>query len=230
MEQILQASDVVHTMQKWEIYREWNQCLFAEMYRAFLEGRADKDQCESWFQRELWFFDNWVLPWAQNLRDSGVFTSISEHLIEQARSNRKQWELEGKRICCDMQLRHLGASLASVSLSGTTVGSEASSSAKNILTTTVVEEIESLSKIMKRYERKMESACGNLVAITSNSKEEEVLASTNGTTTHSWPDVREHFRQQDWCNQILQQHLNDGDDEMSALTFSSRVNPSVWAV
>eukprot|EP00980_Cylindrotheca_fusiformis_P016139 scaffold4797_cov105-Cylindrotheca_fusiformis.AAC.1 len=43
MEHVLQTSDVGHTMQSWEIYREWNERLFHEMYAAFRDGRAGTD-------------------------------------------------------------------------------------------------------------------------------------------------------------------------------------------
>ena len=43
IEHIIQASDVSHTMQHWHVYRKWNELLFREMYRAYQEGRAEKD-------------------------------------------------------------------------------------------------------------------------------------------------------------------------------------------
>lgn len=43
-------SDVAHTMQHWHVYRKWNARLFREMYRAYVDGRADTDPCESWYK------------------------------------------------------------------------------------------------------------------------------------------------------------------------------------
>ena len=48
IEHLIQASDISHTMQHWHIYRKWNERLFFELYRAYKEGRADKDPSEFW--------------------------------------------------------------------------------------------------------------------------------------------------------------------------------------
>ena len=40
IEHLIQASDVSHTMQHWEVYREWNKNLLREMYQAYQAGRA----------------------------------------------------------------------------------------------------------------------------------------------------------------------------------------------
>lgn len=50
IEHLIQASDVAHTMQHWHVYRKWNARLFEEMYKAYLEGRADKDPSEFWYK------------------------------------------------------------------------------------------------------------------------------------------------------------------------------------
>lgn len=49
VEYMMQACDVIHTMRAWPIYREWNSKLFAEMYKAYKEGRAEKDPSEFWY-------------------------------------------------------------------------------------------------------------------------------------------------------------------------------------
>ncbi|KAG7358923.1 hypothetical protein IV203_015512 [Nitzschia inconspicua] len=38
IEHIIQASDVFHTMQHWQVYRKWNEKLFNEMCMAFKAG------------------------------------------------------------------------------------------------------------------------------------------------------------------------------------------------
>ena len=58
---ILQACDVSHTMQHWHVYVKWNQNLFDEMQRAFVNGRSDKDPAKGWYEGELSFFDNYVM-------------------------------------------------------------------------------------------------------------------------------------------------------------------------
>ena len=61
IEHIIQASDVVHTMQHWKVYQKWNRRLFAEMGAAYKDGRTDKDPADGWYGGELWFFDNYVV-------------------------------------------------------------------------------------------------------------------------------------------------------------------------
>ena len=73
IEHIIQTSDVAHTMQHWHVYKKWNEKLFQEMYLAYKMGRTQKDPSEGWYQGELWFFDNYVIPLGQKLEECGVF-------------------------------------------------------------------------------------------------------------------------------------------------------------
>ena len=57
IEHIIQASDISHTMQHWNVYRKWNQNLFEELYVAYLNGRMDKDPSDFWYKGEFGFFD-----------------------------------------------------------------------------------------------------------------------------------------------------------------------------
>ena len=62
IEHLIQASDVAHTMQHWHIYQKWNERLFAEMTVAHQNGRMEKNPADGWYQGELGFFDNYVVP------------------------------------------------------------------------------------------------------------------------------------------------------------------------
>ena len=57
IEHLIQASDVAHTMQHWNVFLKWNRRLFEEMYKAYKEGRSDKDPSIDWYQGEIGFFD-----------------------------------------------------------------------------------------------------------------------------------------------------------------------------
>ena len=186
IEHIMQASDVAHTMQDWEIYRQWNENLFREMYEAYLEGRADKDPSKTWYGGELWFFDNWVIPLAQNLKNCGVLDIVSDLLVKEAQRNRQRWEIEGEKICEEMLSNYMA-------LRDMERSSVSSDSTGSYLTAQVVSEVESLSKVMARYERKYESALGSLIAITYKGQSfgEELLQKE---LSH----VHQHFKQQDW--------------------------------
>ena len=98
IEHIIQASDVAHTMQHWHIYTKWNERLYHEMFSAFCHGRSDKDPTDGWFQGELWFFDNYVLPLANKLKECGVFGVSSDEYLNYAQANRREWEKKGEDI------------------------------------------------------------------------------------------------------------------------------------
>lgn len=105
IEHIIQASDVSHTMQHWYIYLKWNERLYREMYFAFLSGRSQKDPSEGWFEGELWFFDNYVIPLAKKLKNCGVFGVSSDEYLTYALQNRVEWEKKGKDVCAKIKSR-----------------------------------------------------------------------------------------------------------------------------
>ena len=96
LEHLIQASDVAHTMQHWNVYAKWNERFFNECYAAYLAGRADKDPSESWYQGEIGFFDFYVIPLAKKLKDCGVFGVSSAEYLRYAEQNRKEWEARGQ--------------------------------------------------------------------------------------------------------------------------------------
>ena len=98
IEHIIQASDVAHTMQHWHIYIKWNERLFAEMYRAYTQGRAEKDPTDTWYKGELGFFDFYIIPLAQKLSECGVFGVSSDEYLNYAIMNRNEWEKKGKDV------------------------------------------------------------------------------------------------------------------------------------
>ena len=98
IEYIMQASDVSHTMQHWHIYKKWNECLFAEMYSAWQVGRLGFNPATGWFQGELSFFDNYVIPLAKKLEDCQVFGAAGNELLKFALENRKEWDKKGKDL------------------------------------------------------------------------------------------------------------------------------------
>jgi class 3 adenylate cyclase len=98
IEHLIQASDVSHTMQHWHVYLKWNERLFHEMYNAYLEGRAENDPSETWYQGELGFYDFYIIPLAKKLKDCGVFGVASDEYLDYATANRTEWELKGKEI------------------------------------------------------------------------------------------------------------------------------------
>ena len=97
IEHIIQASDVAHTMQHWHIFRKWNEKLFEEMYLAFKQGRTDSDPSVGWYESQIGFFDHYIIPLAQKLKDCGVFGVAGDEYLSYALENRREWALKGRK-------------------------------------------------------------------------------------------------------------------------------------
>lgn len=106
IEHIIQASDVAHTMQHWHIYTKWNERLFGEMFSAYECGRSEKNPAEFWYQGELWFFDNYVIPLAKKLEECNVFGVASDECLNYATANRNEWHAKGEEMVAQMVDRY----------------------------------------------------------------------------------------------------------------------------
>ena len=95
IEHIIQASDVAHTKQHWNIYIKWNERLFHEMLMAYEAGRCQEDPAEFWYQGELGFFDYYIIP---KLKECGVFGVASDEYLNYAITNRQEWEVQGRQV------------------------------------------------------------------------------------------------------------------------------------
>jgi 3'5'-cyclic nucleotide phosphodiesterase len=98
LEHLIQASDVSHCMQHWQVYRKWNERLFCEMYSAYNIGRGGRDPAEFWYQGELCFFDFYIIPLAKKLRDCDVFGVSCDEFLTYAEQNREEWARRGEEI------------------------------------------------------------------------------------------------------------------------------------
>ena len=98
IEHVMQAASVVHTMQHWTIYMKWNECLYQEMYQAYVDGRADEDPSIYWYEDELRFLDNHVIPLAKKLKECGAFGGSGNEYVTFAEKNRQEWEMKGKDV------------------------------------------------------------------------------------------------------------------------------------
>ena len=98
LEHLIQASDVAHTMQHWHVFRKWNERLFHEVYKAYLEGRVEKDPSKGWYRGEIGFFDYYGIPLAKKLETCGVFGVSSDEYLNYAQHNREEWVEKGEAI------------------------------------------------------------------------------------------------------------------------------------
>lgn len=102
IEHIIQASDVAHTMQHWHVYRKWNRRLFMEMHLAYQAGRMAKEPATFWYEGELGFFDNYIIPLAKKLKDCNVFGVSSDECLTYATQNRSEWADRGREVVAEM--------------------------------------------------------------------------------------------------------------------------------
>jgi hypothetical protein len=98
IEHLIQASDVAHTMQHFQVFKKWNERLFYEVYSAFDSGRAESDPSEKWYEGEIGFFDFYIIPLAKKLGACGVFGVASDEYLIYAQENREKWKKEGKDV------------------------------------------------------------------------------------------------------------------------------------
>jgi hypothetical protein len=114
MEHIIQASDVSHTMQHWHVYQKWNKHLFMEMYEAYQAGRMGADPSKFWYQGELGFFDNYIIPLAKKLKECNVFGVSSDEYLNYAIRNRAEWEERGMEITDEYVSKAMNASATGI--------------------------------------------------------------------------------------------------------------------
>merc|ERR1739848_267416 len=105
-EQIMQASDVAHTMQHWQTFKKWNKRLYKELSKGYREGRGAFDPRDGWYKGEIGFFDFYIIPLAKKLRECGVFGSATREYLDHALENRRRWEEEGTEIAKKMVAEH----------------------------------------------------------------------------------------------------------------------------
>lgn len=85
-----------------DVYRKWNQNLFEELYVAYMTGRMEKSPATFWYKGEFGFFDFYIIPLTQKLKDCGVFGVSSDELLNYAKKNRIEWEEKGEEVVAEM--------------------------------------------------------------------------------------------------------------------------------
>jgi class 3 adenylate cyclase len=212
LELVMQASDVGHTMQRWHVYRKWNERLFLEMHAAYKGGRSDKNPVDGFYKGELWFFDNWVIPLASKLMEYGVMGIASDECLNQARQNREKWEIEGEGLCklmLEKAEKKQKVKAINMASPAPRLQNVASRRAPNILLTSqIVQEVESISKVVKRYEKKMEAACRSLIAVAYKGKEYGI----EDLKKKPVANIHKHFRKQDWYKLYSDEEWSGGGD------------------
>ena len=69
-----------------------------EMSDAYKQGRMGKSPAEFWYQGEISFFDNYIIPLAKKLKECNVFGVSSDECLNYAMRNRLEWEERGEEV------------------------------------------------------------------------------------------------------------------------------------
>jgi hypothetical protein len=62
----------------------------------------EKDPSEFWYKGECSFFDFYIIPLTQKLKDCGVFGVSSDEYLNYALKNREEWEAKGEEVVATM--------------------------------------------------------------------------------------------------------------------------------
>lgn len=102
MEQLMQAADIIHTMQPWIVYEKWTRRLFQEHNIAFISGKSKVSPAETWLKNELDFFDNYAIPLAMQLKDCDAFVVNQDEFLNYVLQNRQQLAVHGEEMVKSM--------------------------------------------------------------------------------------------------------------------------------
>ncbi len=98
LETMMNAADVAHTMQSFQVFVKWNKRLFREFYVAHKAGRLSFDPCENWYENQIGFIKHYILPLTQKMKACGVFGHTGSVFEYFATENLKRWMKEGEDI------------------------------------------------------------------------------------------------------------------------------------
>ena len=106
-EHIMQAADISHAIQHWQTFSKFHERMFSERFTAFMNGEETVDPSLTWYDDQLVFFDETVIPLAEKLRSCEVFGSTGTEFVRWAEQNRNEWVAKGKSI-----IRHMRENVA----------------------------------------------------------------------------------------------------------------------
>ena len=73
-----------------------------------MDGRSDTDPSINWYESEKGFFDFYIIPLANKLKDCwSVFGLSHAEFLSYATSNRIEWEMKGEEIVANMKAKTL---------------------------------------------------------------------------------------------------------------------------
>jgi hypothetical protein len=63
---------------------------------------------EYWYQGEIGFLNNYVIPLAKKLKECGVFGVSSDEYLNYAQDNLREWKAKGEEFVAQFREKHCG--------------------------------------------------------------------------------------------------------------------------
>ena len=98
VEMLMQACDISHATQPWGVYQKFNSKLYGERTAAFRNGRGNKHPKDYWFEGELAYFNDVVIPVATCLSQQDSFEKPGKAMLHNAKENLREWRESGKEV------------------------------------------------------------------------------------------------------------------------------------
>lgn len=97
LEQIMQLADVAHLSQDWSVFVKWNKNLYDELWAANVANRGF-DPSTNWYEGQISFFDNYVIPLCTRINECGLFGVEGASFLHNAMKNKERWRIEGEKL------------------------------------------------------------------------------------------------------------------------------------
>jgi len=98
LELILRASDISHMLQSWKCMARWSSLLFEELTLANKANRG-RDPAPGWFDNQAKAMENYALPLAGQLDETGIFGEfVGAIFAQRINANRDKWLVKGYEL------------------------------------------------------------------------------------------------------------------------------------
>lgn len=94
LEHVIILAQATHVLQHWDNYVKWSMGLYEER----CQGEYSDDAASTWYQRELDFFDQTIIPAAERVEKAQVLGALGKEILLYAQQNRREWETTGKEL------------------------------------------------------------------------------------------------------------------------------------
>jgi len=102
MEYVVQAAVFGSFMQHQHVFNKWFERLVLEVHQAFQVGRTQKSADYDWYEHQVFMFDNYVLPLATKLNETGLLGGTGREHLDYVKENRVQFVERGEKQVRDL--------------------------------------------------------------------------------------------------------------------------------